>query len=205
MDEGKLWLDWAVELQSLAQAGLYYGKDKFDRERYQRIREIAAEMMAHQSDMPLEKVKDIFCCETGYQTPKLAVRAAVFQEDRILLVQEGGGWVLPGGWADTDLSLAVNTVKEVREESGLEVAPQRLIGMLDGRRHHMKEQLWGISIAFVLCTLLGGTFQENLETTASGWFTLEDLPPLDVEKTTLEQLKLCFAARLAEHWEPVLE
>ena len=85
MKHGEQWLSWASELQSLAQAGLYYGRDKFDLERYARIREIAAEMVARQTDLPLEQVKGWFCNETGYQTPKLATRAAVFQGDRILL------------------------------------------------------------------------------------------------------------------------
>ena len=205
MDRKKLWLDWAVELQSLAQAGLYYGKDKFDRERYARIREIAAEILAFQGDMPLEKVKDLFCCETGYQTPKLATRAAVFQGERILLVQEPKGWALPGGWVDMDISVAENTVKEVREEAGLEVRADRLIALLDGERHHTTVYPWKVPIAFVLCTLVGGAFQENLETTASGWFPLDSMPPLDWEKTTREQLELCFRARAAVHWHTLLE
>ena len=105
MKHGEQWLSWASELQSLAQAGLYYGKDKFDRERYARIREIAAEMMARQTDLPLEQVKGWFCNETGYQTPKLATRAAVFQGERVLLVREPKGWALPGGWVDVDVSV----------------------------------------------------------------------------------------------------
>lgn len=99
MRQGEPWLKWASELQSLAQAGLYYGKDKFDLERYARIREIAAEMVARQADLPLEQVKGWFCNETGYQTPKLATRAAVFQGERILLVKEPKGRARPGdGW-----------------------------------------------------------------------------------------------------------
>ena len=117
MKQGEPWLKWASELQSLAQAGLYYGKDKFDRERYARIREIAAEMMARQTDLPLEQVKGWFCNETGYQTPKLATRAAVFQGERVLLVREPKGWALPGGWVDVDVSVRENVIKEVREEA----------------------------------------------------------------------------------------
>ena len=112
------WLDWAVELQALAQAGLYYTENPFDQERYTRIREIAAEMLAFQSELPLEKVKNIFCCETGYQTPKLDTRAAIFQEERILLVRElDGRWSLPGGWVDVNCSVGENVVKEVKEEA----------------------------------------------------------------------------------------
>ncbi len=80
------WLDWAVEIQSLAQAGLAYGQNPFDIERYTRLRAIAAEMVAAQTDLPLEKVQDLFCGETGYQTPKVDTRAAVFQDGKILLV-----------------------------------------------------------------------------------------------------------------------
>ena len=96
MAQNLIWLDWAVRLQALAQAGLYYGKDPFDRERYAEIRSIAAQMIAHQGEMPFEKVQGLFCCETGYQTPKLDTRAAIFRDDRILLVQEKNGtWSLP--------------------------------------------------------------------------------------------------------------
>ena len=80
------WIEFAVELQSLAQAGLAYGKDVYDLERYTRIREIAAEMIACKSDIPLEKVKNLFCNETGYQTPKVDTRAAVFKEGKIHMI-----------------------------------------------------------------------------------------------------------------------
>ena len=109
-----------MELQSLAQAGIHYTKDPYDEERFERIREIAAEMIAHKSEIPLDKVKDLFCCEIGYQTPKLETRAAVFQDGKILLVQENDGkWSLPGGWCDVNISARENTVKEVKEEAGL--------------------------------------------------------------------------------------
>ena len=99
-----------VELQSLAQAGLAYGKDAYDKERYKRIREISAEMMSHIADIPLEKVKGLFCNEIGYQTPKIDTRAAIFKDDKILLVQEKNGtWSLPGGWCDVTVSVAENT------------------------------------------------------------------------------------------------
>ena len=91
MDKSEKWLDWAVELQSLAQAGLFYGKDVFDKERYERIREIAAEMISFKSEIPLEKVKDLFCSDVGYQTPKIDTRAAIFRDGKILLVHEKNG------------------------------------------------------------------------------------------------------------------
>ena len=95
------WLKWAIEIQSLAQTGLAYTKDIFDKERYERLREISAEMLAEKTGVSTEKVQDLFCNETGYQTPKLDTRAAIFEDNKILLVHENNGtWSLPGGWCD---------------------------------------------------------------------------------------------------------
>ncbi|MBQ7198187.1 MAG: NUDIX hydrolase N-terminal domain-containing protein, partial [Selenomonadaceae bacterium] len=89
-------IKWAVELQSLSQTAIFYCKDKFDKERFQRIREIAAEMIALKTDLPLDKVKDLFCGDEGYQTPKIDTRAAIFKDDKVLLVRESDGrWTLP--------------------------------------------------------------------------------------------------------------
>ena len=201
MEKNEPWLAWAVELQALAQAGLHYGKDPFDRERYQRVREIAAEMIAEKSGIPPEKVRDLFCCETGYQTPKLDTRAAVFREGKILLVRERDGrWSLPGGWVDVDCSVKENTVKEVREEAGLEVSADLVIAIQDREKHNRPVYAWKICKVFVLCTLLGGAFVENAETTESGYFSLDELPPLAEEKNTREQVAMCFEAYHGEHW-----
>ena len=201
MEKNEPWLAWAVELQALAQAGLHYGRDPFDRERYQRVREIAAEMIAEKSGIPPEKVRDLFCCETGYQTPKLDTRAAVFREGKILLVRERDGrWSLPGGWVDVDCSVKENTVKEVREEAGLEVSADLVIAIQDREKHNRPVYAWKICKVFVLCTLLGGAFVENAETTESGYFSLDELPPLAEEKNTREQVAMCFEAYHGEHW-----
>ena len=206
MDTAPQWLEWAVELQALAQAGLEYGRDKYDLERYARIREIAAEMTARQTDLPLEKVKDLFCSETGYQTPKLDTRAAIFQGERILLVQESDGrWSLPGGWVDVNVSVGENAVKEVKEEAGLDVVPRLVIALQDRNRRNSPRSAYGICKVFVLCDLLGGSFQPNLETLDSGYFPLDGLPELSVEKTNAEQIKMCFDACRAEHWKTLLD
>ena len=114
------WLEWAKELQFIAQAGLTYSRDPFDIERFERIREISAEIMSYQSDLPIEKVKELFCNETGFQTPKLDTRAAIFNDGKILLVKEKAGvWSMPGGWVDVNQSIKTNTEKEVKEEAGL--------------------------------------------------------------------------------------
>lgn len=206
MQNDLIWLDWAVRLQALAQAGLFYGKDPFDKERYEEIRSIAARMIACQGDMPFEKARELFCCETGYQTPKLDTRAAIFQDDRILLVQEQNGtWSLPGGWVDVDCSVLENVVKEVREEAGLEVTADLVIAVQDREKHNLPVYAYKICKIFVRCTVTGGEFQENAETISSGYFSLDALPPLAEEKNTREQIEMCFAAQHAEHWKTLLD
>lgn len=196
-------LSWAVELQSLAQAGLYYCGDKFDEERFTRIREIAAEMVAFKGDIPVEKVKDFFCNETGYQTPKIATRAAIFQNEKILLVQESDGrWVLPGGWCDVDQSPAENTVKEVKEEAGLDVVVDSVIAVEDRAKHHAPKYLFGVTIIFFLCTVTGGEFVPNIETVASKYFSEDELPEnISEEKSTVEQILMCFKAYRSSDWK----
>ena len=202
----QLSLKWAVELQSLAQAGLTYGRDVYDRERYERIRAIAVEMMAHIADMPLQKVRDLFCNENGYQTPKIDTRAAIFENEKILLVKENDGyWSLPGGWCDVNLSIAENTVKEVKEEAGLDVEPRRLIAVQDRAKHNLPVYAYGICKIFVLCTVQGGSFSPNIETSACDYFALHALPELSTAKNTAEQIELCFRAHRAAHWETLFD
>lgn len=201
MDQNHKWLDWAVELQALAQAGLFYSKDIYDIERFQRIRQIAAEMLVSPSGLPLEQVTNLFCGETGYQTPKLDTRAAVFQQDKILLVQEKDGlWSLPGGWVDVNLSVKENAVKEVKEEAGLDVRAEFIIAVQDRKKHNPELSAYNITKVFFLCTILDGSFQPNSETIDSGYFSPENLPPLAKNKTTAEQIKMCFDAYHAENW-----
>lgn len=189
------WLNWAIELQALAQAGLFYGRDVYDIERFQRIRDIAAEMLADRTELPPDTVRGLFCNETGYQTPKIDTRAAVFRDGKILLVQEKDGlWALPGGWCDVLESVASNTVKEVREEAGITCEPLRIIAVQDRNRHNKPPYAYGVCKIFVLCRALGGAFEENCETTAAEYFAPEELPPLAEEKCTAAQITMCFAA-----------
>ncbi len=206
MEKHEKWLEWAVELQGLAQTGLYYGRDPFDLERYRRIREISAEMVALQSEIPLKKAVDLFCCETGYQTPKIDTRAAVFQDGKILLVREQNGtWSLPGGWVDVGFSVKESAEKEVLEEAGLKVDARLVIAVQDRERHNQPRYAWKVCKIFFLCALLGGSFAENIETTESRYFALEELPPLAEEKNTAEQVTMCFQAHRAEHWTTLFD
>ncbi len=206
MNKNEKWLEWAIELQSLAQAGLFYGKDPFDMERYERIRAIAAEMISYKTEIPEEKVKNLFCNEIGYQTPKLDTRAAVFQEGRILLVKENNGtWSLPGGWVDVQVSVMENVIKEVREEAGLDVTADLVIAVQDREKHNLPVYAYRVCKIFVLCSVVGGAFEPNIETVESRYFGIDELPALAEEKNNEEQVRMCFEAYHAENWKTLID
>lgn len=201
------WVEFAIRIQSIAQAGLRYGKDQYDKERYEELREIAAEMLSLKTDIPVNKVFDLFCGESGYQTPKVDTRAAVFVNEKILLVHENNGtWALPGGWCDVDQSIASNIEKETKEEAGLEVKADQVIAVQDWRKHNKCNLPYGVVKIFVQCNVIGGNFQENIETTESKYFTKEELPEnLAVEKVTKEQIRMCFEAYESDSWKTLLD
>ena len=194
MKQDKL-IGYAAELQSLAQAGLFYGKDEYGKERYRRIREIAAELLATETGIPLERVTELFCSDYGYQTPKVDTRAAIFRGGKILLVHEADGrWSLPGGWCEYNMSPADNTVKEAFEEAGRKVVPTRVIAVQNRDAHNKPKYVYGVVKIFYLCEELGGEFQMNVETTEARYFAEDALPPLAEEKCNEEQVIMCFEA-----------
>lgn len=206
MNSNEKWLQWAIELQSLAQSGLFYGRDVFDKERYERIREISAEMISYKSDIPLDKVKDLFCNEIGYQTPKIDCRAAIFKDNKILLVQENNGtWSLPGGWVDINVSVKENVIKEVKEESGLDVTADTVIAVQDREKHNLPVYAYKVCKIFVLCSVIGGSFEPNSETVSSSYFEADSLPVLATEKNNEEQIKMCFEAYMSENWKTLFD
>ena len=143
----------------------------------------------------------MFCNEVGYQTPKLDTRAAVFEHEKILLVKENNGkWSLPGGWVDVNLSVKENTVKEVKEESGLDVTADRIIAIQDRDRHNLPAYAYGVCKIFVLCSVLGGEFEKNIETTEFRYFNKAELPELATEQNTKEQIEMCFNAYYNKNW-----
>ena len=200
------WLKWAIEIQSIAQCGLTYTKDVYDKERYEQLRNIAAEMLSYKTEIPVNKIKNLFCNEEGYQTPKLDTRAAIFKDGKILLVHEKSGtWSLPGGWVDVLESIESNTIKEVKEEAGLDVIAKKIIAIQDRNKHNTPLYPYGVCKVFVQCDLIGGEFVENIETTEIGYFSLDNLPNLSNEKSNFEQIEMCFKAKEDENWIVVFD
>ena len=203
-----VWKKWAQELQFLSQCSLAYSKDKFDRERSERIREIACEMLSYKYDIPIEKVKLDFAGELGYQTPKVETRAAVIKDNKILLVKEqfDGKWALPGGYQDVNMSIKENAIKEASEEAGAVVNPVKIIAVLDYNRHHHVNFLFGMVKVFVLCEYVSHSFVENTETLGAEFYSLDELPELSTTRTTKKQLEMCFDCyNNIENWETIFD
>ena len=207
MDNMEKWLELAIEIQSLAQAGLAYTSNVYDIERYERLRNISVEMISLKSDLEFNKIKDLFCNENGYQTPKIDTRAAIFKEGKILLVHENDGtWSLPGGWCDVLESCGSNTIKEVKEETGLDVINKKLIAVQDRNKHNKPIYAYGVCKIFILCEVIGGKFIENIETTEIKYFSLDEIPNnLAEEKTNKEQIEMCFEAYKNVNWQTQFE
>ena len=188
------WLERAKRLQAIAQTGLTYVRDPYDRERYEAVREIAAEMIAEGTGAEPRTLASLLAAESGYATPKVDVRAAVFREDRILLVRErsDGRWTLPGGWADVGDSPRHAAEREVREESGYEVRALKLAAVYDRNRHGHTPLAFHLWKLFFLCELTGGEPRPSIETDGVEFFALEALPPLSIGRVTAPQIAHMF-------------
>jgi ADP-ribose pyrophosphatase YjhB (NUDIX family) len=189
-------LSWAQRIQAIAQAGLGYAEGPYDRERYHQLEDVAHEMLAAASGSTPDEVRQLFARESGYPTPKVDVRAVVFDEaGRLLFVLEKstGRWTLPGGWADVGSSPGEMAARETREEAGLEVRPVKLLAVHDKARQAHPPALFYCYKMFFRCALVGGEPRVNHETSAVSFFPRTRLPALDTERVTAAQVELMFA------------
>lgn len=196
------WLEWSQRLQALAQSGLAYSKNPFEIERYEQIREIAAEIAAAHSNLDVPEIRAIFERQRWYATPKIDVRGVVFQEGKILLVKElkDGCWTLPGGWCDVGEPPSLATEREVYEESGYRVKAIKLLALLDRNRHAHPPSLMHIYKIVFLCDLIGGSASTSIETGGAQFFSKGDLPPLSLPRVTEEQIDRFFAHHCHPEW-----
>jgi ADP-ribose pyrophosphatase YjhB (NUDIX family) len=206
------WLDWAQRLQALSQTGLTFASNPFEVERYESIREIAAEMMAAHSEMGIEPIRNLFSDQAGYATPKVDVRGVIFRhatsrgagEDglEVLLVKErrDGLWTLPGGWADVGDSPAEATEREVFEESGYRAKAVKLLACYDRNKHGHPAHAFHIYKLFFLCDLIGGSPASSVETEEVSWFHELQIPPLSLPRVTPAQVERFFEHYRHPHW-----
>jgi ADP-ribose pyrophosphatase YjhB (NUDIX family) len=202
------WLYWAKQLQSLAQAGIEYTHSPYDRERYERIRALSIEILNEYTGIDNVRLVSLFANESGYQTPKIDVRAAIFNdENEILMVREkhDNKWSLPGGWADTELSLSENIIKESFEEAGAEIKLKRIIAIYDRNKHVDDDFPYSAYKIFVECDFVRGEFTENIETLEHRFFTLKTLPELSEGRNTGKQIEICFKARGKKTFEAIFD
>jgi ADP-ribose pyrophosphatase YjhB (NUDIX family) len=194
MSDTPKWFEWAREIFSLTQAGLTYSHNEFDLQRYRRLQEISAEMIASQSALEQAAVMQSFSMQAGYATPKIDVRAAVFRDDRILLVREraDGRWSMPGGWGDIGDAPAAMVAREVLEESGFVVSVDKLAAVFDGNRIQPFEFFHAYKLIF-MCSITGGAAATSIETLSVGFYGLDDLPPLSETRTNRRILEEVFA------------
>lgn len=188
------WLEWIKQVHALARWGLTYSKDPFDLERYDVLRQMSIDMMADFAAMDKSRIETLFANEIGYVTPKVDVRGVVFQDGKLLMVQEkwDGCWTIPGGWADIGLSPAEVAVKEVQEEAGFDVEPVKMLAMLDKKFFPHPASPYHIYKIFIRCEIIGGHAQAGLEAQGVGFYDPAHLPELSKHRITAEQIELLY-------------
>jgi ADP-ribose pyrophosphatase YjhB (NUDIX family) len=188
------WLRWVKRLQAIAQDGLTYATDDYDVGRYKQLREIAAEILAAHSTRELADASRLLELQTGPATPKVDVRAAVFDGTKILLIKEpeDGHWSLPGGWADVGETPAETAVREVREESGYRVRAVRLICAYDRDRQGHPPIPYHVYKLVFLCEILGEARSRAIDADGVGFFGQHELPELSLSRVTPAQIKRFF-------------
>jgi len=189
------WLRWAQRIQAIAQTGLTYARDPFDRERYEELRGIAVEMASRGASVPVEEMRVAFASSLGYPTPKVDVRAVVFRGDELLLVRErkSGRWTFPGGWADAGDTPSLAAERETLEESGYRVRAAKLLALLDKSRHEHPPSVDYTYKVLIRCQWEGGQPVTSHEIDAVGFFPRSAIPDLDLDRTTPGQVDLAWA------------
>ncbi len=197
------WLDWSRKLQAIAQNGLLFTENPYDRERYESIRRIAAQIMSAGSGEPLETVSGIFTAQTGYATPKVDVRGAVFRDNEILLVREAqdGLWTLPGGWADPNESPSEAVTREISEETGFTTRALKLLAIFDRAKHcHVPLHPFYVYKLFIHCEIESGAPRPSLETLEVAFFPEDGIPELSLARVTPAQIARCFQHLRHPEW-----
>jgi ADP-ribose pyrophosphatase YjhB (NUDIX family) len=176
------WLEWAQKLQAIAQTGITYSQSPFDSDRYRQIQQIAAELMATGAAVEPDYVLNLFQQDLGHATPKVEVRGAVFQHDKLLLVKEreDGLWTLPGGWVDVGESASRAIEREIVEESGYHTQAVKLLAVYDRShpRHEFPPAHHQVYKLFFQCNLISGTATASIETEAAEFFAESEIPEL---------------------------
>lgn len=182
----------AKRIQAIAQTGLHYTQDNFDKQRFEELRELSVSLASKVSDAEIEKIREIFTIDTGFQTPKIDIRSVVIKDDKVLLTREkvDNKWSLPGGFADINYSPSAVAVKEVLEETGLKVKVNRVLAIVDTDKHNFPPLEYHYYKIIFLCDLIDGTLRGSDETLESRFFSFDELPELSAMRNTKELFAL---------------
>ncbi len=191
-------IDWARKVHALAANGLAFSADPFDRERYRELQDLARALLAGELDIPTERAGALWAGETGYVTPKVDVRGAIFEDNRVLLVREraDGRWSLPGGWADVNDAPSTAVVREIREEAGCAARAVKLAALIDRRRHPHPPSVHHIYKLMFICVRTGGVPTAGAETDAVDFFPVHALPELSTGRILASQIERLHAHHL---------
>jgi ADP-ribose pyrophosphatase YjhB (NUDIX family) len=165
------------EIQAIARTGLHFTSDAYDRERYERLMEIAAQTYDELLELPGDEIKARFRAETGYITPKIGTDAAIFnQKGEILLMEraDGSGWCLPCGWVEANERPIDAMVREVREETGLEVTVNQLVGVFT-RKASAKNGPHTMVAVVHLCEIVAGKLTLSPEGLALRYWLIDEM------------------------------
>jgi len=182
-------------IKALADTGLVYAKDEYDRERYKELKEISLQLMAQVSGRSLNVLQDFYLPEKDYPTVKVDVRGLILNEkDEILMTKESidGKWTIPGGWADIGDTPSEAIIKEIKEETGFEAETLRLLAVYDKSRHPHPPQPFYVYKLNFLCRITGGKLQSGFDIQDVDFFPLDKLPPLSEDRILKLQLEHLF-------------
>ncbi len=184
-NENEQWLKWAREIQSLAQTGLAFAPNHYEEERSTRLIEISAEIIEAYTNLKAENISRILMEQPGYATPKVDVRAAIVEGNKILLVKEiaDGKWSMPGGWMDVGDYPADAAEREAKEESGFIVKAKKLIGVFDANRNGRPLDFFHAVKLVYLCEIISGEPTISNETSEVEFFDFKELPTLSRNRT----------------------
>ena len=201
------WLTVAKRIYSIAQNGLTFSKDSFDLERYSELLNLSLGIINNITGIDATTLEFVFNRNNGYQTPKVAIRAVIIADAKILLVKESADnkWALPGGYAEIGMTPGESIKKEVKEESGLDVEPARILRLMSYNKHRAKLIPFDVYQVFIECSINGGHPTPGIETSAVDFFKIDHLPELSERRVTKQQIMDMYALHQKKDSLPVFD
>jgi ADP-ribose pyrophosphatase YjhB (NUDIX family) len=204
----RIYFEQLKRIQALAEIGLEYSNIEYDRERYDEIQEICLNLLEQLTQIPVGQIRPVIQEKSGYKTPKVDVRAVIFNpEGKILLVREKADscWALPGGWADVGYTPRQIAEKECFEEAGIRVRATRLLAVLDKTAQQMTPEFEYVYKLFIRCEPSELNISPGQEILNVGWFSENDLPQLSEPRNLKSQIHLMFEYFRNERFEVLLD